>query len=192
MPRLRGEKRLILDTIFNLIVFRSSYTPPVLQISWFHLVLLLLFSSGILQLRGTRKHLILGTSYFDRSHSRKNLIKSRLFLLTARFHNSGVFHFDTKRYIAGFIQQVLYIYKSVNSKNNPHLYRSVTYKCTKQMVVPHFGAVFPPPAVQFDLIYRIVGKVSVCSFSCLRFWQRYCYSRMYPKAKGNSIYVFNR
>lgn len=103
------------------------------------------------------------------SHSRKNLIKSRLFLLTARFHNSGVFHFDTKRYIAGFIQQVLYIYKSVNSKNNPHLYRSVTYKCTKQMVVPHFGAVFPPPAVQFDLIYRIVGKVSVCSFSCLRF-----------------------
>lgn len=55
----------------------------------------------------------------------KNLIKSRLFLLTARFHNSGVFHFDTKRYIAGFIQQVLYIYKSVNSENSAHLYRSV-------------------------------------------------------------------
>lgn len=59
------------------------------------------------------------------SHSWKNLIKSRLILLTARFHNSGVFHFDTKRYRARFIQRLLYVYKSVSGKNSIHLYRSI-------------------------------------------------------------------
>lgn len=119
----------------------------------------------------------------------KDLIKSRLFLLTARFHNSGVFRFDTQRYIARFIQRVLYIYKSVNSKNSTSTGRS--YKCTIRMVVLNLRAVSPPPAVQFDLIYGTVGRLRVCSFSCLHFSQQYCYNGMCPKAKGNSIYVYN-
>lgn len=125
------------------------------------------------------------------SHPWENLIKSRLFLLTARFHNSRVFHFDTKRSIAGFIQQVLYIYKSVNSENSTHLYRSFIIDVLHQMVVPNLWAVYLPLPIQFDLIYRTVDRVGICSFSCVHFGQQYCYNRMYPKAKGNAICVCN-
>ena len=50
-----------------------------------------------------------------------------------------------------------------------HIYTGQSYNCTRQMTVPNVWTVFPLPAVQLDLIYRTVGKVDVCSFSCLHF-----------------------
>ena len=46
-----------------------------------------------------------------------------------------------------------------------HIYTGQSYNCTRHMTVPNVWTVFPPPAVQFDFIYRTVGKVDVCVLS---------------------------
>lgn len=72
MPTLKVDKPVISESFFNQLYLRKkkmcsdpAKTLPIFHISWFHLVLLLLFLAGILQLRGTAKHSITEISDFD-------------------------------------------------------------------------------------------------------------------------------